>query len=49
MQLGLVDQAFRDLTKALELEPSHAVAGSMMVNFNTQSKLAFTGRNFVKI
>jgi hypothetical protein len=49
MQLGLIEQAFKDLQKTLELDPSHAVAASMIQNFNVQPKLAFTGRNFVKI
>lgn len=49
MQLGLIEQAFKDLQKTLELDPTHAVAASMMQNFNRSSKLAFTGRNFVKI
>ena len=49
MQIGMVDMAYNDLKKTLDLEPSHSVASSMLQNFNQDSKLAFTGRKFVKI
>ena len=49
MQIGLIDHAYADLKKTLELDPSHEVAGSMIQNFNQETKLAFTGRNFIKV
>ena len=49
MQIGLIDMAYADLKKTLELDPSHEVAGSMLQNFNSSSKLAFDGKNFRKI
>lgn len=49
MQIGMVDMAFTDLKKTLDLDPTHDVAASMLQNFNQTSKLAFTGRKFVKI
>lgn len=49
MQTGSIDMAFADLKKTLDLDPSHEVASAMLQNFNQNSKLAFTGRKFVKI
>jgi hypothetical protein len=49
MQLGMIETAFSDLQKCLQMNPTHNVASSMMQNFNTSQKLAFTGKKFVKI
>ena len=49
MQTGQVDMAYADLKKTLDLDPQHDVAASMLQNFNSDTKLAFTGRKFVKI
>ena len=49
MQIGMVDMAHNDLKKTLDLDPSHDVAAAMLQNFNQTTKLAFTGRKFVKI
>lgn len=49
MQTGNIDMAFADLKKTLDLDPSHEVASAMLQNFNQNTKLAFTGRKFVKI
>lgn len=48
MELGLVEHAYNDIKKTLEMDPSHQVAATMLQNFNTSQKLVFTGRNFVK-
>ena len=45
----MVDMAYNDLKKTLDLDPQHDVAASMLQNFNQNNKLAFTGRKFVKI
>lgn len=49
MQLGLVDVAYSDLRRTLELKPNHEVASSLLQQFNTNKKLVFSGKNFIKI
>ena len=34
MQIGMLDMAFNDLKKTLDLDPTHDVAASMLQNFN---------------
>ena len=34
MQIGMLDQAYTDLKKTLDLDPTHDVAASMLQNFN---------------
>jgi hypothetical protein len=49
MELGMVDIAYKDLQKTLEMDPQHEIAQSMIQNFNQAPKLAFTGKRFVKV
>ena len=38
MELGLLESAYKDLQRALQLEPRHQVANSIMTNFNKDKK-----------
>ncbi len=49
MQLGLMDVAFQDLKKCLELDPSNQVAFSLLQQFNVDKKLVFTGGRYIKV
>ena len=49
MQLQLMDSAYRDLKKCLELNPTHELASSMLMSFNTDKKLSFHSGRFIKV
>ena len=39
VELGLVESAYNDLMKAIEIDPSHDMANSMIQNFNRDKKI----------
>lgn len=49
MQLGLIDVAYGDLKRCVELDPQHEVAASLLQQFNSEKKPLFVGKNFIKI
>ena len=46
-ELGLVDSAYADIEKTLDLQPDHVMANSMIQNFNRDTKPAFQNGKFV--
>ena len=47
IELGLIDSAYSDIEKTLELQPSHPTANAMIQNFNRDTKPAFKNGKFV--
>mmetsp|Transcript_477 Transcript_477/g.531 ORF Transcript_477/g.531 Transcript_477/m.531 type:complete len:274 (+) Transcript_477:679-1500(+) len=47
-ELGLIDSAYSDLQKALELDPSHDMASSMIQSYNRDKKLFYIEGRFYK-
>jgi hypothetical protein len=45
----MFDIAYNDLRRTLELKPNHETASSLLQQFNTNKKLVFTGKNFIKV
>lgn len=46
-EIGLMDKAYADIEKTLELQPNHPMANSMIQNYNRDTKPSFQGRRFV--
>lgn len=44
VELGLVENAYSDIEKTLELQPSHPVANAMIQNFNRDTKPSFQNK-----
>jgi hypothetical protein len=47
VELGLIDSAFSDIERTLELQPNHPMANAMIQNFNRDTKPSFQGGKFV--
>ena len=49
LELGMFDSAYVDLQKALEIDPCHDMASSLLQNFNRDKRIQYVGNGkFVK-
>ena len=46
-ELGLIDSAYSDIEKTLEIQPNHPTANAMIQNFNRDTKPSFKNGKFV--